>query len=563
MKLLKAISFVFLLLFVNFQYAAAQIGEPKTYEHAVVVAGEQHAAKAGVEILRKGGNAVDAAVAVEFAMAVTQPRAGNLGGSGFMIAHMGDTTVALDFREKAPLKASQDMYIVDGEFKPGLSTEGALAVGVPGSVAGVLKAHKRFGELPLEVVMQPAIELAREGFHISLSMARLLNEHADVFAKYEGSTHYFTKENGELYHEGDLFVQKDLAKTLERIARHGKAGFYSGPTADMIVETMQKYGGLITHKDLKQYEAIWRKPLTVNFKGYKLYIMPPPSSGGVVVEQILTMLQPYDLEKLGYNTAKYVHLVSEAMRRAFADRAYFLGDPDFVDIPMDELLSTEYNRNRMKSFEWGEASSSKEVGHGKIPEFTESINTTHFSIVDDEGNAVAITTTLNGWFGSKVAVDGAGFFLNNEMNDFTAKPGEPNMYGLIQGKVNAIEPGKRMLSSMTPVIAMKDGGVRMVLGAAGGPRIITAVLQTFLNGAVFGMNAQKAVAAPRFHHQWYPDYIRYEEFGIDKTARMKLKEMGHTLKTGSVGRAHIIFVDDKGMLQGAPDPRGQGFAAGY
>lgn len=553
---------VFCLIF-GFQQATAQIGEAKTYEHAVVVAGESHAAKAGVKMMKKGGNAVDAAVATAFAMAVTQPRAGNIGGGGFMVIHMGDTTVALDFREKAPLKATQDMYVVNGELKPKLSTKGILAVGVPGTVAGLVTAHKRFGELPLKVVMQPAIELARNGFHVSLSMAQLLNKHADVFAKYEASEYYFTKKNGEPWREGDLFVQKDLAKTLERIAKHGMEGFYQGPTADMIVATMEKYGGLITHKDLKQYEAKWRDPITVTFNGYTLYMMPPPSTGGLAIAQILTMLKPYNLKKLGYNTAKYVHLVAEAMRRAFADRAYFLGDPDYVDIPMKELLSKEYNRNRMESFKWHEASSSEVIGHGKIPEFTESINTTHLSVVDPEGNAVSLTTTLNGWYGSKVAVAGAGFFLNNEMNDFTLKPGEPNMYGLIQGKVNAIEPGKRMISSMTPTIVMKNGEVRMVLGAAGGPRIITAVLQIFLNGAVFDMNAMQATSAPRFHHQWYPDYIRYEKYGINKVARMKLKEMGHTLKTGSVGRAHVIFVDERGVVHGAADPRGQGVAAGF
>ncbi len=563
MNRFNAFCFILIFLIIGIHQAAAQIGQPKTYEHAVVVAGEEHAAEAGVEILRKGGNAVDAAVAVQFAMAVTQPRAGNIGGGGFMIAHLGDTTVALDFREKAPLKATQDMYIVNGEYQQNLSWEGALAVGVPGVVAGMMKAHKRFGELPLEVVMQPAIKLAREGFRISLAMARLLNENAEVFSKYEASEYYFTKENGQPYHEGDLFVQKDLAKTLERIAEHGRKGFYSGPTADMIVTTMKKYNGLITHEDLKQYEAKWREPITATFNGYTLYMMSPPSTGGLAVAQILKMLKPYNLSTLGYNTARYVHLVSEAMRRAFADRAYFLGDPDYVEIPMEELLSVEYNRNRMQSFEGGEASSSEEIGHGKIPEFTESINTTHFSIVDDEGNAVAITTTINGFYGSSVAVGEAGFFLNNEMNDFTAMPGEPNMYGLIQGKVNAIEPGKRMISSMTPTVVMKGENVRMVLGAAGGPRIITNVLQTFLNGAIFGMNAQEAVAAPRFHHQWYPDYIRYERFGIAKNNRMALKEMGHTLEKGSVGRAHIIFVDDEGMLHGAPDPRGQGYAAGY
>lgn len=540
----------------------AQTGFPKTYAHAAVVAGEKHAAQVGVDMMKKGGNAIDAAVAVQFAMAVTQPRAGNIGGGGFMVAHIGDTTVALDFRERAPKKATTDMYIVAGELQPQLSREGVLAVGVPGSVAGMIKAHKRFGKLPLKVVMQPAIDLAQNGFPISLMMANLLNENAATFAKYEGSKHYFTKKNGNPYHEGDLFVQKDLAKTLKRIVKHGRAGFYSGPTADYLVATMQKYNGLITHEDLKNYKAIWRKPITTKFNGHTLYMMPPPSSGGIVIAQMLKMLLPYDLKAMGYNTAKYVHLVTEVMRRAYADRNYFLGDPDFISVPLDTLLSSTYIHNRMQSFQPQKASSSEDLKHGEIPGFKESINTTHFSVVDKWGNAVAITTTVNGWYGSKVAVNGAGFFLNNEMDDFTAKPGEPNQFGLVQGKANAVEPGKRMLSSMTPTVVMKNGKVRMVLGAAGGPRIITNVLQTFLNGAVFGMNAMQAISAPRFHHQWYPDEIRYEAYGIDKTARKKLKAMGHQLKIGSVGRGHIIFVDDEGV-HGAPDPRGVGSALGF
>lgn len=548
------------LLFGHFTYA--QIGFPKTYDQAVVVAGEKYASQVGVAIMKKGGNAVDAAVAVHFAMAVTQPRAGNIGGGGFMVAHIGDSTVALDFRERAPQKATSGMYIVNGKLQTHLSREGVLAVGVPGSVAGMLKAHKRFGKLPLKVVMQPAIDLAENGFPMSLMMASLLNEYATTFNKYEGSKHYFTKKNGKSYHEGDIFVQKDLAKSLKRIVKHGRSGFYSGPTADYLVETMQQYNGLITHEDLKNYKAIWRKPITTKFNGYTLYMMPPPSSGGVVIAQMLEMLAPYNLKEMGYNTAEYVHLVAEVMRRAYADRNYFLGDPDFISIPIDTLFSKSYVNNRMESFDLHKASSSDALKHGKIPAFKESINTTHFSIVDKWGNAVAVTTTVNGWYGSKVAVEGAGFFLNNEMDDFTAKPGEPNQFGLVQGKTNAVKPGKRMLSSMTPTVVMKNGKVRMVLGAAGGPRIITNVLQTFLNGAVFGMNAMQAISAPRFHHQWYPDYIRYEAYGIDKNAREKLKSMGHKLKVGSVGRGHIIFVDEKGV-HGAPDPRGIGTALGY
>lgn len=552
-----------LFLFIGSNEAMAQIGYAKTYEHAVVVSTERHASKVGARILKKGGNAVDAAVAVQFALAVTSPSNGNVGGGGFMVVHINGETYALDFRERAPLKGGPNMYVRDGELKPMLSREGALAVGVPGSVAGMIKAHKRFGKLPLEVVIQPAIELAREGFHLTLDMAQKLNRNADEFSNYESTEHYFTKENGEPYREGELFVQKDLANVLQRIAENGRAGFYSGPTADMIVETMEKLDGLITHKDLKQYEAVWRDPITVEFHGYTLHMMPPPSSGGIAIAEMLKMLKPYDLKELGYNTAKYVHLITEVMRRAFADRAYFLGDPDFVDIPKETLMSKKYNRERMESFDWNEATPSESLSHGTIPEFTESLQTTNYSVVDKWGNAVAVTTTLNGSYGSNVVVGGAGFFLNNEMNDFTLKPGVPNMFGLIQGKVNAIEPGKRMLSSMTPTIVTKDGEVRMVLGAAGGPRIITAVFQMFLNGFL-GMNAQQAVAAPRFHHQWMPDKLYYEPFGIDKTAREKLKSWGHTLVPSHVATANAIFVDEEGLRHGASDPReNNGSAAGY
>lgn len=540
----------------------AQIGYPSSYQNGVVVSTEFHASQVGVDIMRKGGNAVDAAVAVQFALAVTSPSNGNIGGGGFMVVKMKGKTYALDFRERAPLNATTDMYIQNGKVVPGLSTEGALAIGVPGSVAGMVKALERFGNLSLETVMQPAIDLARKGFPLSLSMAHSLNRNKDDFSKYETTKHYFTKGDGKMYHEGELFVQKDLADALERIAKNGRAGFYSGPTADLFVKTMQKYGGLITHEDLKAYEAIWREPITAQYGGYTLHIMPPPSSGGVVIGQMLRMLKPYDLKELGYNTAKYVHLITEVMRRAFADRAYFLGDPDFVKLPLETLLSEGYLQKRMDSFEWKQATPSEELSHGKIPAFKESMQTTNYSVVDKWGNAVAVTTTLNGGYGSNVVVGGAGFFLNNEMDDFTSKPGVANMFGLIQGKVNAIEPGKRMLSSMSPTIVTKDGDVRMVLGAAGGPRIITAVFQMFLNGYL-GMNAQEAVSAPRFHHQWMPDILFYEPFGIDKVSRQKLESWGHHLRASHVATANAIFVNDEGV-HGATDPRdGDGAPAGY
>lgn len=543
----------------------AQIGWTKAYDNAVVVSAEGYATRAGKKILQKGGNVVDAAVAVQFALAVTLPRAGNIGGGGFMVLRLKDgTTTTLDYREKAPHKASRDMYIRDGELIPELSREGALAVGVPGVVDGMVKALERYGNLPLETVIEPAIKLAREGFELSWLQARELNEHAEDFKNYEASKKYFTKTSGEPYAEGDLFLQKDLAETLERIAKNGRDGFYSGKTADLLVREMESQGGLIDHKDLHDYESVWRKPIKAEFKGYDLFIMPPPSSGSIAIAQIMEMLDDYDLQSLGFNSAKYIHLVTEAMRRAFADRAYFLGDPDFVDIPRDTLLSEAYNENRMESFSRDHATSSKKLNHGEIPSFSESTETTHFSIIDKDGNAVAVTTTLNGSFGSHVSVGGAGFLLNNEMDDFAAKPGEPNMFGLIQGEANAVEPGKRMLSSMSPTIVSKDGSIRMVLGAAGGPRIITATFMSFLNMAVFGMNAQEAISAPRFHHQWMPDKLYYEEFGISPDTQEILRTKGHNLEiTFGVGRGHIIYVDDDGTKHGAPDPRGNGTAEGY
>lgn len=543
----------------------AQAGTAKSYDQAVVVTAEQHASKVGKQILQKGGNAVDAAVAVQFALAVTLPRAGNIGGGGFMVLHLDDgTSQTLDFREEAPRKATADMYKRDGEYDSKLSREGALAAGVPGVVDGMVKALERYGRLPLETVMQPAIKLASKGYKLSWAQKSVLNEYQKTLKKYSGSADYFVPNDSQDFEVGDLFVQKDLGKTLKRIANRGRAGFYSGKTADLIVEEMKRQNGVISYKDLNHYESIWRKPVDTSFRGYDLHIMPPPSSGSIAIHQILSMLKSYDLKEMGFNSAEYVHLVTEAMRRAFADRAHFMGDPDFIDIPTKKLMSKSYNKERMQSFKPMQATSSDSISHGDIPSFEESTETTHYSIVDKDGNAVAVTTTLNGNFGSKVAVSGAGFFLNNEMNDFTAVPGKPNMFGLVQGKANAIAPKKRMLSSMSPTIVTKNDEVRMVLGAAGGPMIITATFENFLNMAVFGMGAQQANSAPRFHHQWKPNKLIYEAFGLSPDTKEKLKEMGHDLlKREHIARAHTVFVDSSGVRYGAPDPRGDGASAGY
>lgn len=552
------------LLFVFPGQSSAQAGWSKSFENGVVVTAEKGASQVGRKILQQGGNAVDAAVAVQFALAVTLPRAGNIGGGGFMVMHLSDgTSRALDFREQAPLKADADMYIKDGEYVSRLSREGGLASGVPGVVDGMVKVLEKYGNLSLNQVIQPAIELAREGYPLSYKQADDLNHNAKNFKKYRGSTEYFVLNDSTQWKEGDRFQQADLARTLQRIADHGRSGFYNGKTADLLVQEMKEQGGIISHEDLQNYKSVWRNPIETSFNSYDLYIMPPPSSGSIAIAQILDMLQPYDLQEMGFNSAKYVHLITETMRRAFADRAHFLGDPDFVDIPQGKLINPTYNKQRMESFSWEKASSSDGIDHGDIP-FQESTETTHFSVLDEDGNAVAVTTTLNGSFGSNVTVSGAGFLLNNEMDDFTAEPGEPNMFGLIQGKANAIEPKKRMLSSMSPTIVTKNDSVRMVVGAAGGPRIITATLHNFLNMAVFEMDPAEAISAPRFHHQWMPDTLYYEKFGLSPDTQLILENKRHALgSSDGLGRVHTIYVDEEGLKFGAPDPRGDGTAVGY
>ncbi len=554
---------LFFLLFIGNQ-VQAQTGWTKTYDNGLVVSADVYASSAGKQILEQGGNAVDAAVAVQFALAVTLPRAGNLGGGGFMMIRLSDgTTKALDFREIAPLRATADMYIRDGEFQPELSQQGILASGVPGAVDGMITAHKRYGRLPLDVVLRPALELAKNGYYLSYSQAEDMNNHASRFAKYEGSSKYFLKANKEPFQEGELFVQKDLAMVIEQIIEFGREGFYSGPVADAIVNEMKSQNGIISHKDLQNYHSKWRDPIKVKFHEYELAIMPPPSSGSIAVAQILSMIEDYDLKAMGHNSADYVHLLAEAMRRAFADRSFYLGDPDFWEIPQGELISKAYNSSRMESFSMDKVTPSSSLKHGETKGYKEPDQTTHFSVIDKDGNAVGVTTTLNGSFGSHVAVTGAGFLLNNEMDDFSAQPGVPNMFGLIGGEANAIEKGKRMLSSMTPTIVSKNGKPSMILGAAGGPRIITATLQTFLNMGVFGMNAQQAVSAPRIHHQWFPDRLFFDPYGLSPDTQRLLRDKGHELSQQSVARAHIIFIDEDGTKSSGVDSRGDGYASGY
>lgn len=485
------------------------------------------ATEVGLEVLKKGGNAIDAAVAMQFAMAVVYPRAGNIGGGGFLVYRDKDgNAAALDYRERAPAAASRDMYLDDaGDVIPGLSTLGHRAVGVPGTVAGIEAMHKKHGSQPWAALVTYAIDLATNGYRLSQSEVNRLKLYHTDFAKFNDNSPFLDTTTVE----GTLIRQPELAATLSRIRDQGAAGFYTGLTADLIVAEMQSGGGLITHEDLADYETTWRTPIRKAYKNYTLLSMPPSSSGGVALAQMAEMLEPYPLADYGFQSAEAVQLTVEAMRRAYADRAEYLGDADFYHVPIDSLLDDAYLASRMADYRTDTAGASDFIGAG-LDKIRESYETTHISIVDAAGNAVSITTTLNGNFGSKVIVDGAGFFLNNEMDDFSAKPGVPNMFGLVGKEANAIQPGKRMLSSMTPTIVEQDGQLFLVLGAPGGSTIITAVLQTFLNVVEYGMPLAEAVDAPRFHHQWLPDVILHEAKALTGGVKDSLTNKGYRLR---------------------------------
>ncbi|MCB9275342.1 MAG: gamma-glutamyltransferase [Lewinellaceae bacterium] len=524
-------------------------------EQAAVVSPHPLASEIGLEVLRQGGNAIDAAVAVQFAIAVVYPRAGNLGGGGFMVIRLADGQAAsLDYREKAPMAANRDMYLDStGNVVDGLSRDGALAAGVPGTVAGLLEAHARYGRLNLERLIQPAITLAERGFRLSETEARRLNSFQSAFRKFNDTPNPFIRDT---FLTGQRLAQKELSHTLRLIKEKGKAGFYEGPVAEAIVAECKSGNGIISLDDLKLYQAAWRVPVIGAYKNYKAISMPPSSSGGIVLVQMLKMVEPYPLASYGFHSARAVHLMAEAERRAFADRAEYLGDSDFYDVPRDSLLSETYLRHRMASFNPTRATISDSIFAGRISLRKESFETTHTSIVDAEGNAVSVTTTLNSNFGSKIWVDGAGFFLNNEMDDFSAKPGEPNQFGLVGAEANSIQPGKRMLSAMTPTIIEKDGQLFMVLGAPGGPTIITAVFQVFLNVAEFGMGLEEAVNAGRFHHQWLPDEILIERDAFPDSTRQTLEIMGHHFaETGRMAVIKAIQRLPDGRLQAVGDFR--------
>jgi len=531
-------------------------------ESAMVVSAHPLASKVGVDILKKGGNAVDAAIATQFALAVVYPVAGNIGGGGFMVLRQSDGKVAtLDYREKAPGAATPNMYIGEtGELVEGLSTEGHLASGVPGTVAGLAEASAKYSKLPWKELVQPAIDLARNGFALTKREAEGLNEiREDLIRLNTVSPDFLLKEG---WKEGDIIKWDDLANTLERIRDNGKAGFYEGKTADDLVAEMNRGKGLITHEDLKSYNATWREPLIGFYKGHKIISMPPPSSGGIALLQLLKSVEPYPIADWGFNSVKTIHLMTEAERRVYADRATHLGDPDFFKVPTSSLTDSLYVADRMRTYDETKATLSTSIQAGLFA--GESDQTTHLSVVDKEGNAVAVTTTLNGGYGSMVVVDGSGFFMNNEMDDFSAKPGTPNMYGVIGGEANKIVPQKRMLSSMTPTIVEKDGKLLMVVGTPGGSTIITSVFQIILNVIDHGMTMQDAVGAKRIHSQWFPDLVINEYNAMSKEDSLTLVNMGHTFKSRrGIGRVDAILIRADGKLEGGADPRGDDKAEGY
>ncbi len=537
-------------------------------KNGMVASAHPEASNTGIEIMKKGGNAIDAAIATHFALVVVHPFAGNLGGGGFAVIRTKDgKAYALDFREKAPLAANRDMYLdANGDVIKGLSTLGHLASGVPGSVDGMVELHKKFGSLRWETLLQPAIDLAEKGVVLTEREALGLKNYKKTFQGVNGeNTPYFMKPDGTDWQTGDNFVQTDLGKTLRIIQQEGRDGFYAGKVADQLVAEMKKGGGIITHEDLEKYHSAWRKPLVADYKqDYTLISMPPSSSGGVALMQLMRFVEPYPIGKWGWHSDSTAQVMIEAERRVYADRAKWLGDEDFVKVPVQELISRDYLAKRWADFDFDKATDSKAIDGGNVPGY-ESDETTHYSVVDKEGNAVSITTTLNGAYGSKVVVDGAGFLMNNEMDDFSVKAGVPNMFGLIGNKANEIQPEKRMLSSMTPTIVEKNGKFLMAVGTPGGSTIITSVFQTIINVIEHQMNMQQAVNALKFHHQWLPDRIIYERGAFTEQTLQRLVNKGYNMETmnGTLGRMDCVMLLPDGRLMGASDPRSDNTSVGY
>ncbi len=541
---------------------------PARARKVMVASGQPLATEAGLEILKMGGNAVDAAVAVGFALEVVYPVAGNIGGGGFMVIRFPDgKSTTIDYREMAPAKATRDMYLdKNGNVIPNLSLVGYLASGVPGSVRGLYLAHQKYGKLPWKDLLQPAIRLAEKGFRMPYELAHSLERRRKIFLKFPATARAYLKNGKQPYREGDLFIQKDLAHTLRLIAEKGANGFYTGEVAAKIERAMKSHGGLITRADLAAYRARERKPVEGTYHGYHIISMGPPSSGGICLIELLNILEGFPLKQMGFHSSRMVHTVVEAEKRVYADRAKFMGDIDFYPVPIRGLTSKIYAAGLRKTIDLRRATPSSEISSGN-PAPYEGPQTTHYSIVDENRMAVSVTTTLNSAYGSKVVIDGTGFLMNNEMDDFSAKPGVPNQFGLVGGEANAIQPHKRMLSSMTPTIVEKQGQLFLVLGTPGGSTIITSVLQTILNVVDFGMNIQEAVDAPRFHHQWLPDYISFDRFAFSKDVVANLAAMGHHLHprhSNGPGIVEAILVNPKtGVLWGGSDSRGYGLAKGY
>lgn len=558
--------FYVFIFFIGFNTINAQV-ESKSLglitEKAMVVSARNEASKIGAEIMKQGGNAFDAMIATELALAVSYPQAGNIGGGGFMVFRKANGEVgSLDYREKAPINATKDMYLdAAGNVIDGKSTSTAFSIGIPGTIAGMFAVHDRFGSLPMNKLLEPIIELAEKGVVVTEKDEKNLAAYRQDFIKRNGENSLFSK----IYKKGDRIIYSALAETLKRISINGRSEFYNGETGKKLVEYIKEKGGIISMNDLEKYEAKWREPIRFKYNELEIISMAPPSSGGITLGQIMKMIAPFSISEMGHNSVETIQIITEAERRAYADRNYFLGDPDFVEIPISKLLDDDYLRIRMSTFSYNKATLSSDIAPGSI-EFKESPQTTHYSIVDSFGNAVSVTTTLNDNYGSKYYCDTLGFFLNNQMDDFSAKAGVPNLYGLIGGKANSIAPEKRMLSSMTPSIVEKNGNLFMVLGTPGGSTIITSVLQTILNVYDFKMGMQEAVNSPRFHHQWIPDVITFEPNGFSSSTLKKLKEKGYIISEKNntiIGKVDAILKMTNGKLEAGADKRGDDAADGY